>query len=224
MGGLYLLVLVMRHLESQKNICKSFSSHTDHEKLTLNGETLGKTIGENIFRFVQKHNLSVNHVYCANSQRAITTARFIADRLSIDVLPFDALRSNKSGALHGKSEEEAEVINPLFVKQLKLFRVGLYSSYDFVKVYKRENKHDFEKRVIDCLSLITSDTNEDLKIVVLHHSSLTATMIHVARELYNYPSNFYGYVACELGNIYLWNSNSILLCNEPTNRLSSISL
>ena len=211
-----MLVLVMRHLESQKNVSKTFSSLNDHEKLTLDGEMTGKKIANDIYEFVKAHDLKVKNVYCANSNRAISTAKIIAELLSVDIRSFDELRSNKSGTLLGKSEQEAASINPLFVHQLKLFRAGLFSSYNFVNVYQREDKHDFEKRVMNCVASIINDDTEELKIIVLHHSSLTATMINIARKIYSYPTDFYGHVACELGNIFLWNSKEILLCNEST--------
>ena len=49
-------------------------------------------------------------------------------------------------------------------------------------------------------------------------------MINYARKFYNYPSNFYGHVACDLGNVYLINNDEIVLCNEPPEKLLSIEL
>lgn len=213
------MLLILRHLESNKNIHQQFSSMEDREELTSNGMLMGHTAANYISMFVENHSYKVKKIYCANSTRAIKTAKIIADKLGVETYAFDELRSNNSGSLRGKSEFEAQKINPIFMKQLKLFRAGIYSSYNFVDVFNREDKHDFEKRVNKCIEKILAEDLGTLKIVVLHHSSLTATIINFARKFYNYPLEFYGHVACELGNIYLISENDILLCNEPVSIL-----
>ena len=213
------MFLILRHFESNKNIHKQFSSLEDCEELTSNGMSMGHEAAEYIAMFVSTHSYDVKKVYCANSTRSIKTAKIIADRLGVETCAFGDLRSNNSGALRGKSESEAQVINPTFMKQLKLFRAGIYSSYDFANVFDREDKHDFEIRVNSCFEKILAQDPGTLKIVVLHHSSLTAAIIHFARKFYNYPTTYYGHVACELGNIYLISEDDIVLCNEPVSIL-----
>ena len=142
-------ILLMRHMESEKNINRTFSSISNEECLTTKGKKDCYIIAETINEFVTKNNLNVKNIYSANSIRARTTASVIAEKLGLSVMAFDELCSNKSGELLGKSEAEANKINPLFIKQLTLFRAGLFSSYDFVKVYRREDKHEFEKKGID---------------------------------------------------------------------------
>lgn len=214
----------MRHLESEKNILSKFSSVDDVEQLTPEGIKLGKDVAKAIYHFIVSNDLSVKNVYCANSRRAKLTATYIAEVLGVNTMPFNELRSNNSGALKGKAEGEAWEINPLFMKQLSLFRAGIFSSYDFVKVREREDKREFERRVMQCIENILKNDDGTLQIFVLHHSSLTATIINYARKYYNYPMSFYGHVACELGNIYLINNKEILLCNESANKLLEIKI
>lgn len=218
------MLLIMRHLESEKNVSKRFSSVDDEEYLTQVGKQQGNYIANVIFKFVTSNNLSVSHIYCANSKRAQLTASLIAEMLNVDVKAFDNLRSNNSGELKGKSESEAWNLNPIFMKQLRLFRAGIYSSYDFVKIEKREDKHEFEKRVMECIHNILTTDNSSLQIIVLHHSSLTALIIYFARKYYHYPDSFYGHVACDLGNIYLINEKEILLCNETVEALLELPI
>lgn len=218
------MIILVRHLESTKNISSSFSSINDDEALTPQSIDNGSILAHSIFKFANTNNLHINNIYCANSKRAISTANIIANEFKVGVKSFEDLRSNKSGSLLGKTEHEAKQINPMFMHQLKLFRAGIYSSYDFVKVYEREDKHDFEKRVNLCINSILQDKSETLKVIVLHHSSITAAVIHFAREFYGYPTNFYGHVSCELGNIYLINNNNIILCNEPATHLLTLEM
>lgn len=217
------MLLLLRHLESSKNTHKQFSSSKDQEELTHEGIELGQAIADCIAIFINSRGYKVEKVYCANSRRANETAGIIADRLGVEICALNDLRSNNSGELRGKSESEATQINPIFMKQLRLFRAGIYSSYDFVKVSNREDKHEFELRVNSCLERILSEDSNSLKIVVLHHSSLTAAVISFARKYYNYPNTFYGHVACELGNIYLISDNDIILCNEPATALKHVN-
>lgn len=217
------MLLILRHVESTKNYRKQFSSLEDDEELTSDGLCMGHEVAENIATFIDVNSFDVKKIYCANSARAIETAKIIADKLGVKICAFNDLCSNNSGALRGKSESEAQVINPMFMKQLKLFRAGIYSSYDFVNVTNREDKRDFETRVNLCLENILTQDIGSLKIVVLHHSSLTAAIIYVARKFYNYPKEFYGHVACSLGHVYLIDDD-FLLCNEPASSLKEIEL
>lgn len=218
------LILFIRHLESVKNILGCFSSEDDLESLTEQGKEKGKRIASVICDFVRKNSMEVHNIYCANSERAKITAKIIGQELKVDIKCFDELRSNNSGILKGKTEEESNRINPIFMHQLKLFRAGIFSSYNFVKIDEREDKHDFEQRVDKCIKKIMEDKDESLKIIVLHHSSITAAIINIARKLYGYPSDYYGYVACEFGNIYLVSSEEIILCNDPAERLLTVEI
>mgnify|MGYP004471980973 FL=1 len=217
-------VLLLRHMESEKNIMNTFSSLSNNEVLTDNGIKYCDRASELIYDFAQNNTLSVNCIYCAKSIRAEMTANVLAKKFGIGIKSYEELCSNRSGNLRGKSEQEALKLNPIFMKQLSLFRAGIFSSYNFIKIYKREDKHDFEFRVINCVEKILLNDTGDLQIIVLHHSSLTATVINYARKYYNYPSDFYGHVACDLGNIYLVDNNDIILCNESPERLLSIKL
>lgn len=222
-GGIYTL-LIMRHLESEKNILNQFSSTDDIEQLTTEGLKQGEKAAKAIYDFTLSNGLSVTNVYCANSKRAKLTATYIAKVLGVNIMAYNELRSNNSGELKGKAESEAWEINPLFMKQLSLFRAGVFSSYDFVRVREREDKHEFECRVMQCIKNILKIDNGTLQVIVLHHSSLTATVIYYARKYYNYPMSFYGHIACELGNIYLINNKEILLCNESASKLLEVKI
>ena len=218
------MFMYMRHFESEKNILKQFSSADNLEQLTEEGKQQGMQTARAIADFVERNSLLVSKVYCANSVRAKLSADFIANQLKISSLPFDELCSNNSGSLRGVNEVDAQASNPLFMKQLKLFRAGIFSSYNFVKVHNREDKYAFEQRVNQCIQNIINKDKGDLQIFVMHHSSLTAAVIKIAREIYGYPTSFYGHVACELGNCYLINHGDILLCNEPIAKLAEIKL
>ena len=201
-------LMILRHVESVKNIIKSFSSVRDEFSLTEEGINVGKKLAKAIKIYMQKYNLHCSAIHIANSVRARETAKLINQEITCpQIIEWDDLRSTKSGVLLGKTETEAKTINPIFIEQLKLFRCGLFSSYNFEKIHEKEDKKDFERRVITCLTTILNDETDSFKIIIVHHSTLTAIMIHFARLYYNYPNDFYGKVDCDVGNFYLLDIN-----------------
>jgi broad specificity phosphatase PhoE len=210
-------LMILRHLESIKNIKKLFSSDSDDFTLTEAGVEKGKVLAKAIRSYIDSHGLSCSKIHIAKSERARRTAELIYNEIGkVNIIEWDKLRSLNSGALRGKTEKEAEELNPKFMEQLRLFRCGLFNSYEYEKSL-REDRREFEKRVLFCIEQILEDKLDSLKIVIVHHSTLQAIMIHFARLFYNYPTNFYGKVDCELGNFYLINitdrNSTIELCN-----------
>jgi broad specificity phosphatase PhoE len=196
-------LLLIRHTESEKNINNQFSSENDDEKLTEAGEQNALYLVYKIRKFINSHKLFCKNIYSANSARARGTAKILADELHLNLCFEDALRSTKPGFLSGKSEEEALKSNPEYMKQLELFRKGLYNAYNFTVAEGKEPKKEFEKRVSDCIQNILSDKSETIKIIIAHRSSITSILMEFARKHYNYPTNFSGYVQLDLGYISL---------------------
>jgi len=196
-------LLLIRHTESEKNINNQFSSENDDEKLTFEGKKEAVYLAYQIRQFIESNKLSCKNIYSANSARARGTARIVANELHLNLCFEDALRSTKPGFLSGKSEEEAQKSNPEYMKQLELFRKGLYNAYDFSVAEGKEPKKEFEKRVSDYIKNILSDESENIKIIIAHRSSITSILMEFARKYYNYPTNFSGYVQLDLGYISL---------------------
>jgi broad specificity phosphatase PhoE len=196
-----MILLLIRHLESEKNIANTFSSSDDFEPLTRSGQAEGMNLANDLARFISYRKLRVGAVYSANSQRARTTAEFIAHRIGVPVLPFDGLVSIGSGQLSGMREEQVEEIEPDLVWKLHLYRAGVYNSYDIRLGSGAESIPDFERRVQKTVSAILAIPDEDLKVIVTHRSPLTATLLHFARSFLNYPNNFYGYIQLDCGKL-----------------------
>lgn len=202
-------ILLIRHTESEKNINNQFSSESDDEKLTKKGEQDALHLCYQIKKFIKSNHLSCKNIYSASSARASEMAKLIASELNLSLCLEDALKSTKPGFLSGKSEEEAQKSNPEYIKQLYLFRNGLYNAYDFTVAEGKEPKKEFEKRVSDCIHNILSDETENIKIVIAHRSSITSILLEFARKYYNYSNNFSGYVQLDLGCISILKRNTI---------------
>lgn len=196
-------ILLIRHLESEKNINNRFSTPENKEHLTDGAKQEGTELAKSIKKFIFNHKLNVDSIYCADSARAVETAEIMATSLSIKVVAFEDLLSTKTGILQGKNEDEAKDICPKYIEELELFRAGIFSAYNFTKVPNKEDKYVFETRVTNRIeNIMCNETKEDVKIIVLHHSSLTAAVIYFARKCLNYPMDYYGLVVANYGGIY----------------------
>lgn len=195
-------ILLLRHLESTKNLNSQFSSSESKESLTEYGKSEGVILGKNIAQFIQAMHLSPKRIYCADSKRAFGTAEFIANTLSLPIVASKNLCSSSLGIMQGKTENEVRQLYPLFIKQLELYRVGLYNSYEFEEIEGRESKETLEKRIMSEIDNILEIKDEDTKIIVLHRSSLNCTLINLARRFYRFSTDFWPSPATSYGGIY----------------------
>lgn len=221
-------LMVLRHMESTKQILKAFSSDTDEFPLTERGVSECEKLSEAIDIYLKKLNLTCSAIHTSTSVRTHETAEIISNRINCpSVIEHAGLRSINSGKkLRGKTEEEARIINLKFMEQLKLYRCGLFDSYKYDHIDKKIYRKNFERCVIKCLNSILQNTTDDFVILVVHHSTLASIMIHFARLYCKYPKNFFGKVDCDAGHFYLLNLDKknchIELCNAGYQDLISL--
>lgn len=219
-------ILLIRHFESIKNQQTSFSSLEDMEELTDNGIIKGKIVAENLKEFLNNRQLKANNIYCAKSVRAEKTAEIIASTISksIKIVSFPELLSHKSNELMGKTKKEASKTHPQFIFELSLYDAGLYNAYNFHRNDAKEEKRLYEEKVVKCIQKITqNNVDENVKIIILHYSSITAAVIHYAREVLNYPKDYYGKIIADNGSVF-WvqhtkNQKKFLAANVDSQQL-----
>lgn len=199
--GRPLHLFLVRHAESSKNTSGHFSTEAESEPLTSAGIRSATCIADALRGFAKESRFRVQKVYATRSVRAIDTARVIGERLEVPVASYPRLRSTGAGLLMGVKEEEAASSHPEFWHQLRLYRSGLFDAYRFTVAEGHEDKRDFERRVAACIDEILEKSGEQLKIIVAHRSSITATLLRFARQSLGYPEDFYGYVPIDLGNV-----------------------
>ena len=192
-------LLLIRHLESSKNIRETFSSSSEDEPLTEIARTDLTSWSHLVCQWVHMTRATVAQVYSTASIRAEDTAASIAKGLGVPVMCYQRLRSTHPGSLAGRSADDARMSNPEFMEQLHLYRKGLFNSYDFTVADSKEPKRSFEERIASCLDEILNVPAEELKIVVAHRAPITAVLMAVARSAYQYPRDFFGYVELTLG-------------------------
>lgn len=206
-----MLLLIIRHTESEKNEKNQFSSEKDDENLTEKGELDTIEIANEISKFIIRNSFKCDNIYSANSIRSIKTAEKIAEKLKVKVKIEEDLRSTRPGVLEGIRKDSVKYTHPEYGYQYYLFEKGVFNVYDFKVPQNKESKKDFEKRVNNCVRRILSDKSEDIKIIIAHRSSITAILLDFARKYHNYPQNFSGHITLDLGYI------SVLKATEDNN-------
>ena len=194
-------LIFIRHAETVKNFNNEFSKDGKVDNLTDAGVIQATELSAFLKRTIESENLIIKNIYTSDSFRSIDTGKILSQHLSVPLCTVPFLTSYNMGEVAGLNENETKIKYPQFYEQLKLYRNGLLNSYLISYPLNAENPLDFEQRVSKGIySIINNDNNEEnIKIIILQRSTLTATYIHFARMFYNYPSNFYGFVPVDNG-------------------------
>lgn len=221
------ILIILRHAESEKNIKHRLSSDAKSEKLTVRGITQANYMGQHIDAFLKNNNLRVKNIYCSSSIRAIETAEIIAKQLNANIESCEEFKSFSVGDYAGKSERCIKKIYPDFINNLSLYRKSLVNSYDIIYKGTKETLQEYESKVKERLqSILLNNENENCKVVIMHRSAFTATLIDIARLNYGYPKDFYGYVQINFGTvsvvkIYENKAEFILACSHSRSLLDT---
>lgn len=217
-------ILIIRHAESEKNINKAFSSITDDELLTKAGERTARQIAHNVRAYVKKNKLCCMGLHVANTRRAIMTAQFLETELGMTMRLYNEFKSIKNTRnLIGLTEEEVKRRDPIFMNELMLSRAGIFNAYLHSSNLTGDIVRRHEEVVFSKFLEIISDAPNGIVLFVVHHSTLTDIVINLARKYYGYPLTFYGNIECELGHLFLFDTNKCIfeLANENSCALLS---
>lgn len=220
-----MLIFILRHPESDKNIGVSFSTFEDDERLTIHGKKQSKSIAKELLNVFISKRIKTPSIHCANSIRCITSAEIISKIITTDFVIHNEFVSTKAGKLAGVKEEDAKKTNPNFINQLYLYRKGLFSAYDFQVAEGKEPKNIFEKRVLKTFNKLINEYDDEKNIMIIsHRSPITTILTYIAKKYYGYPKNFLGYVPLDLGYISIIEKKSYslkLVCiNESVNNIN----
>lgn len=223
-------LLLLRHPESTKNIENHFSSVTDCEKLTTQGVDQLNLIRDEIKSFTLRKSVKLKNIFAANSSRGEYSAKYLSNAFSCEFDLCDEFCSFKLGKNSGISELELKIKDPIFYSNLTLYRKGLFSSYDIEYNGAPKSLKTFENDIIVKLDSIIADLNDnELSVIIMHKSALTAYLISIARNYHNYPLDFYGYVDLPLASVSVVAINpeggmKIVCVGEPPSILCTLSI
>lgn len=199
-------VIIIRHAESIKNTSDKFASVYDDEPLTRKGIEQAQLLADELYRYIEYNKLKCSSIFAANSLRAITTGTIISNKIETKLHCVDEFLSIKNkNSLSGLTEREVEKLDKTFTNELALSRAGIFNAYNYSSNLNVADIREHENGVYRRYKDIINDFTEDLQIIVMHHSSLTAAMINIARDYYGYPKDFFGNIEANLGSLYLIN-------------------
>jgi broad specificity phosphatase PhoE len=194
------LLILARHPESTKNLETLFSTSDGNEVLTDHGASQAIEFAVIMNRTLEILNVPPDRCCVASSTslRARGTAESAASAIGSHVVVDRRLNAISAGALAGVEEVNAHKVAPRFVDDLELYRAGVFNSYRLSGY--GEDVRDFETRIkASLVGLLATDFQ--VVAIVAHRSSITASLIVLARLSLGYPESFYGYIPLELGNL-----------------------
>jgi broad specificity phosphatase PhoE len=130
--------------------------------------------------------------------RTKSAAEVTAAAIGCNIRVDSGLNAISAGSLAGMREAQARQFAPGFVDDLELYRAGVCNSYHLTGY--GEDVQEFERRVKASLERLLG-TDFKVVVVVGHRSSITASLIFLARLSLDYPENFYGYIPLDLGHL-----------------------
>jgi broad specificity phosphatase PhoE len=206
-------LLLVRHVESVKNIEGRFASLEQTEMLTPVGDVAADCLAEDVKMLWTGLGGGQLTVLSGGSVRALLTAERIGKRVGADVTVVRRLRSIEIAGVSGRPESDLLSERNAFMMGLLLYRSGLLNSYDLPGMRAISQEFETEQlSVVDDALMRLPD--QGMCVVVAHRSPITAVLIGIARLGHGYPSDFYGYVPLELGYCSLVRTGPRLFCGE----------
>lgn len=209
-------LVFVRHAEANKNIREVFGQTSAPSSQLYDLTDDGTLELEAIANSLAGIDIAVANVVGPEFGQASYCASVVAGRLGVTCLADSRLLPIGAGSLAGVTEVEADRIATDYMQRLRLYRAGLLNGYQLANP-DGEDLDTFERR-IDAAIVDLERSNSGLTIVVGHRSSLTAALVHYARQFHGYPSDYYGYVALhtgQLSTLTLGDRGAILGVNEP---------
>lgn len=186
-------LFLVRHGHSTKNARSVFSSDDERDGLTVEGVKQATRVANELSRLLKGQSCSSLSIIASTSERAEQTARIIKAKNGGIIRLSAAFNSIYSGIHSGFSEANASVVDPKFFDALRLYRLGLLSSYDIPHPKNGETAEAFEKRILRELGSLLHE-ELDACIIVCSRSPITAILLHYAREFLGYPKTYCGYI------------------------------
>lgn len=192
------LLVLVRHGESTKNINPRFSTIEGQEVLTDEGLSQADSVAVLLSGMIARKKPESIGYFSPPATRSLATAQRLSRGAGVVVV--DGLSPIRS-PYPGLTEEEVSRVDPRFARQVDDYRSGLRSAYDIPRG-EGEAVLEFERRVAQAIDHVL-ELEHELSIVVGHRSTLTATLLRVARMIADYPVNWYGHVSIPLASVWI---------------------
>lgn len=189
-------ILLTRHHESSKNLADRFASTQDADILTDSGLANARRLAAEIGLFRKFLTAKTVEVHSSGSERAISSASFIAEALGCPLIIQNGLSSLVTPHTSGRTFNEIVHADPQMARDLNLYRGGVLDSYKVKGV--GDYSRPYEEKIGISLEEIGGGPAE-FAIVVAHRSVLTSGLIGIARRCNGYPTDFFGFIPIDYG-------------------------
>lgn len=194
-------LLLVRHWESTKNREDRFATEVDEDHLTEDGAIMARDHAQSLQSFISMSLCSSKPVVCCSSTpRAQESAEALCDRFKCKPIVDSALNSIVVSGTMGMTRAELRNVDRLSEWELHMYRAGLFDTYQMRHVGSITRA--YETRVKTRLQHLI-DMISTVGVVFAHRSTLTASLIGIARQCGYYPGDFFGFVPMELGAVSL---------------------
>lgn len=184
-----MIILLVRHSESSKNVARCFSDARAASTLTVRGVSQARRLSESFRRAFQTKTCNVV-VLTSFEPRASDTATVIADALSAPVIKNNQLSPIDPGDVAGMPEHVAERKYPELKRQKKAYHSGRLDGF-LLQYPNGESVPVFQERILSALSSHLLQNLGEIYILVGHQSTITAILSHFEnirerRRFYHY--------------------------------------
>lgn len=155
-------IILERHGQSEANLIGVFGGHTDFD-LTPTGYEQAKKSGEYILE-----NFKVDIIYSSDLKRAVSTAKFVADKLGKEIITNQNLREVFAGKWDG---ETFDIIEKNYSEDWKIWRNDVGNS----RCTDGESVRELAERFLKALTEIAEKNEGKTVLVTTHATPIRAT-------------------------------------------------
>jgi alpha-ribazole phosphatase len=160
-------LLFIRHAET--DMAGTFCGHSDPEVNARGHAQLGELINS-------LRNEEIGGVYTSDLRRAHTTARAIAEAFGVDCRVRPALREINFGRWEGITWDEIERRDDTYARRW-------IANYPRLPAPEGESLHDFERRVLDEVSLLSLEAEAaGCCVAVVTHAGVLRTILRALHD------------------------------------------
>jgi broad specificity phosphatase PhoE len=210
-----MLLLLVRHAYSQKNIGNRFDDPKDDDALTTQAVEEIKLLKKFLTPYVTR--AKVARIYCSTRTRCKETAAYLASWFGVEWHSEPSLDPIFPGDLAGMKEARARELYPDLMHIRDQFREGQISGYA-IQYPNGESVINFENRIRHWLMQLRQQLENEAIAIVISHRSFMMAAVNIAEKLHAgaHDNAYYRYVETSIEYAYeiRWNVE-----NKPVVRM-----
>jgi broad specificity phosphatase PhoE len=193
-----MILLLVRHGESTKNISDSFGGRNCDFEITTAGIEQIRRTSDWIRHLMNRKHLGYGVILSSPERRAERSAAILSSLPHFRLVFDERLSSIDSGSLSGMTEIAARKAFPEVMYAKDRYRLGILNGYN-VTYPNGESVVEFQQRVVSALADILHEVKSPLVVFVGHQSTITAVLSWMTPQ--KKSSRWYHYFVLDCGGI-----------------------